>query len=140
MVVVRVRLDLPHFIDSKADVGDIALVLRLTADIEFTDLRHHRRIGRQVMLDADHQIAASSKQVCQKRVLGEFNGIAVIDDRHGQFDQAGIGLQFLVAPNGYIDSDQTVIARRICEGEHLVPDRPLARREIAGRNKYAKRK
>ena len=42
--------------------------------------------------------------------------------------------------NGYIDSDQTVIARRICEGEHLVPDRPFARREIGGGNKYAKRK
>ena len=46
--------------------------------------RHHGRIGRQIMLDADRQIAARGENVRQKRVFGEFDGVAMVEDRHGQ--------------------------------------------------------
>ena len=113
MVVVRVRLDLLHLVDGKLDVGDAALILRQTADIEFADLRHHRRIGRQIMLDADRQIAARGEHVREEGIFGEFDGVAVVEDRHRQLDHAGIRLHFLVAPHGDIDRDRTVVARRI---------------------------
>ena len=102
------------------DVGDAALNLRQAADIEFTGLGHHRRIGRQIMLRADSQIAARGKGVGEERVLGVLDGVAVIDDRNRQRDHAGIGLHFLVAPNGNLDGNQTVVARRIMERDGLM--------------------
>jgi len=45
--------------------------------------RHHGRIGRQIMLDADRQIAARGENVRQKRVFGEFDGVAMVEDRTG---------------------------------------------------------
>ena len=94
------------------DVGDAALHLRQTADIEFAGLGHHRRIGRQVMLRAERQVAARGKHVGEERILGVLDRVAVIEDRHRQRDHAGIGLHFLVAPDGDIDCDRTVAARR----------------------------
>ena len=131
LVVVGVGLDLLHFVDGKMDVGDAALNLRQAADIELADLGHHRRIGRQIMLRADRQIAARGEGVGEERILGVLDGVAVIEDRNRQLDHAGIGLHFLVAPNGDIDRDQTIVARRIMEGDRLVTDRPFARGEVA---------
>ena len=54
----------------------------------------------------------------------------------GQFDQAGIGLHFLVAANGDIDGDQTIVARGIVECDRLMPDRPLGRGEIPDGNQH----
>ncbi len=138
-IIVRVRLDLFHFIDRKADVGNAALVLRQAPDIEFADFRHHRRIGRQIMLDADRQIAAGGKNVRQERVLGEFHGIAVVEDRHRQRNHAGVRLHFLVAPYGDIDGDRTVAAHWIVERKRLVADRPFARGEIRDGHQRGKR-
>ncbi|OIQ70768.1 hypothetical protein GALL_476160 [mine drainage metagenome] len=86
------------------------------------------------MLDAGHQIAAGGEQVCQKGVLGKFDGVAVIDDRYRQLDHAGIRLQFLVTAYGDINLDRTIAALRIPEHQCFVPDRPLARREISDRD------
>ena len=85
-------------------------------------------------------IAAGGEHVRQKRVLGEFDGVAMVEDRHRQRDHAGIGLHFLVAPHGDIDRDRTVAARRVIERQRLVTDRPFAHGEVPDRNQRAKRK
>ena len=54
----------------------------------------------------------------------------MIEDRNRKFDQAGIGLHFLVAPNGDMNGDKTIVAIGIVERDGLVTDRPLARGEI----------
>ena len=113
------------------DVGDAALNLRQAADIEFAGLGHHRRIGRQIMLRADRKIAARGKDVGEERILGVLDGVAVVEDRHRQFDQAGVGLHFLVPANRDPDGNQTVVTRGVVEDERLVPDRPFAHGEIA---------
>ena len=66
LVVVGIGLDLLHLVDGEMDVGDAALNLRQAADIEFAGLGHHRRIGRQIMLRADRQIAARRKVLARK--------------------------------------------------------------------------
>ena len=58
LLIVGVGLDLLHFVDGEMNVGHAALNLRQTADIGLADLGHHRRIGRQVVLRADREIAA----------------------------------------------------------------------------------
>ena len=83
------------------------------------------------MLRADREIAARSEDVGEEGILGVLDGIAVIEDRNRKFDQARIGLHFLVAANGDIDSDQAIVARGIVECDRLMPDRPLARGEIS---------
>ena len=62
IVVIGVRLDVLHLLDGKLDVGNAAQILRLTPDIELADFRDHRRIGRQIMLDADCHIAPGGKR------------------------------------------------------------------------------
>ncbi len=133
-------LDLLHFIEGKADVGYAALNLRQSAHIELADLRHHGWIGRQVMLDAHHDVAAGSKHVCQERVFGEFDGVAVVEDRDRQHDHAGIGLHFLVAPHCDVDRDRPVVARRVVERQRLVVNRPFAGGEITNNHQRRKRK
>src|SRR3984893_13697145 len=64
--IVGIGLNLLHFADRKMDIGDATLNLRQTADIELTDLGHHRGIGRQIMLRAEREIAARSKDVGQE--------------------------------------------------------------------------
>src|SRR6476620_4535157 len=130
MVIIRVRLDSLHFLDRKLYVCNAAQVLRLTADIELADFRHHRWIGRQIVLDANRYIATEGKSVRQKRVFGELYGVAMVEDRHRQLDHAGIGLHFLVAPYGDVHGDRTVVARWIVERQRLVTDRPIARGEV----------
>ena len=98
--VVGVRLDLLHLAEGEMDVVDAALNLRQAADIEFAGLGHHRRIGRQIVLRADRQIAARGEDVGEERILGVLDGVAVIEHRHRQRDHAGIGLHFLVPPHG----------------------------------------
>jgi len=139
MVIIRIRLDRFHFLDGKADVGNAAQVLRLTADIKLADFRHHRWIGRQIMLDTDSDVAAHGEHVGQKRVLGEFDGIAVVEDRDRQRDHTGIRLHFFVAPHGYIHRDRTVVAGRVVERQGLMADRPFARGEVPNRNQRANR-
>src|SRR5258705_4930640 len=139
MVIIRVRLDSLHFLDRKLYVCNAAQVLRLTADIELADFRHHRWIGRQIVLDANRYIATEGKSVRQKRVFGELYGVAMVEDRHRQLDHAGIGLHFLVAPYGDVHGDRTVVARWIVERQRLVTDRPIARGEVPDRKQRAKR-
>src|SRR6266576_1954747 len=139
MVIIRVRLDSLHFLDRKLYVCNAAQVLRLTADIELADFRHHRWIGRQIVLDANRYIATEGKSVRQKRVFGELYGVAMVEDRHRQLDHAGIGLHFLVAPYGDVHGDRTVVARWIVERQCLVTDRPIARGEVPNRKQRAKR-
>src|SRR5258707_3256847 len=122
LVVIRVRLDLLHFLDSEFDVGNTAQVLRLTADIEFADFRHHRWIGRQIVLYADRHEAARGKHVRQEAVLGEFDRVAVIEHRHRQLDQACISLNFFVPSDDDFYGDRTVVAARIIESNCLIPD------------------
>jgi len=140
MVIVRVRLNILHLFDSEADVGDAALILRPTANIDLADLRHHWRIGRQIMLNADSDVATRGKNVRQKRILGEFDGIAVAEDRDRQTDHAGVRLHFLVAPYRNIDLYLTVIARRIVKRDRLVSDGPFAGGKITRSNQHAQRK
>ena len=130
LLIVGVGLDLLHFMDGEMDVGYAALNLRQTTDIEFADLGHHRRIGRQVVLRADREIAAPGEDVCKERIFAALDGVAVVEDRNRQFDQAGVGLHFLVATDGDIDGDKTIVAIGIVECDRLMPDRPLARGEI----------
>ena len=135
VIVIGVGLDFSQLLDRKADIGDAAVILRQSSDIEFADLRYQRRIGGKIMLDGGHHIAAGSKGVCEKRVFGKLDGVAVIENRHRQFDQAGIGLQFLVASHRDVNFDRTIVARRIVEHQRFVPDRPFADGEVADRNK-----
>src|SRR5438046_9662319 len=95
MAIIRVRLDSLHFLDRKLYVYNAAQVLRLTADIELADFRHHRWIGRQIVLDANRYIATEGKSVRQKRVFGELYGVAMVEDSHRQLYYAGIRLPFL---------------------------------------------
>ena len=140
LVIVGVGLDLLHLLDGEMNVGDAALDLRQAADIELADLGHHRRIGRQVMLRGEHQIAARREDGREERILGVLDRVAVVDHRHRQLDHAGIGLHLLVPANGDVDRNQTAIARRIVEGDRLMPDRPLVRGEIAHHEQRAQRK
>ena len=110
MIVVGIRLELAHLLDGESDVGNAALDLRQSADIELARLGHHRRVGRQVMLNADSHVAARSKHVGQERVLGELDGVAVVEDSDRQLDHAGFGLHLPVATHGDIDLDQPVAA------------------------------
>ncbi|MGY4333742.1 hypothetical protein ACVWWG_008159 [Bradyrhizobium sp. LB7.2] len=82
------------------------------------------------MLRADDEVAARSEDVGEEAVLRVLDGVAVVDhgDRHR--DHAGIGLHFLVATDRDIDRHGAVVARGVVEGDGLVFDRPLARREI----------
>ena len=130
MVVVRVGLDIPHLRDGEFDVGDAALDLRQAADKDLADLGHHRRVGRQIVLNADHDIAARGHQVCEEGIFGVLDGVAVIEDRNRQLQHAGIGLHLPVAANGDIDRDRTVVALGIIERDRLMTDCPLAGREI----------
>src|SRR6202011_102950 len=90
------------------------------------------------MLDADCNIAAGGKDVRQERVLGEFDGVAVVENRHRQLDHAGIRLHLFVAPYRDVYRHGAVIARRIVERQRLVADRPFARGEIRNRQQRAK--
>jgi hypothetical protein len=74
-----------------------------------------------------------------KRVLGEFDGVAVVEDRRRQRDHAGIRLHFLVAPHGDVDRDRTVVARRVVERQRFVADRPFACGEIRDSHQCRKR-
>jgi hypothetical protein len=130
LLIVGVGLNLLHFVDGEMDVGHAALNLRQTADIGLADLGHHRRIGRQVMLRADGEISAPSEDGRQERVLGVLDGVAVIEDRNRQFDQASVGLRFLIAANGDMNGNKTIVAVGIVECNRLVPDRPLVRGDI----------
>ena len=62
------------------------------------------------MLDADRHVAARGENVRQEGILGEPDGVAVVEDRHRQRDHAGIRLHLLVAPHGDVDRDRTVVA------------------------------
>src|SRR5258708_40138972 len=115
MLIMRVRLDSLHLVAGKLYVCNASLVLRVPDDIELDDFRHHRWIGRQIVLDANRYIATEGKSVRQKRVFGELYGVAMVEDRHRQLDHAGIGLHFLVAPYGDGHGDRTVVARWIVE-------------------------
>src|SRR5436190_13690515 len=99
VVIVGVRLDFLHFLDGKLYIGNATYVLRLTADIEFADFRHHWRIGRQIMLYADREIPPHREYVGDEGVLSKFYGVAVVDNRDRQLDHASVGLHFLVAPD-----------------------------------------
>jgi len=81
-------MDLPHFLDCKSDIGNAALNLRETSDIDLADLGHHGRIAWQIVLDADDFITARGHEVCQERILGVLDGVAEIDDRDRQPDHA----------------------------------------------------
>src|SRR6202044_1108138 len=105
----RIGYDLFHFVDRKADIGDAAMILRQTTYIQLADLGHQWRVRWEIMLDAGDQVAARGENVRQKRVLGEFDGVAMVEDRDGQRDHTGTRLHFLVAPHGDIDSDRTVV-------------------------------
>src|SRR5258708_19955332 len=105
MVIIRVRLDGLHFLDRKLYVCNAAQVLRLTADIELADFRHHRWIGRQIVLDANRYIATEGKSVRQKRVFGELYGVAMVEDRPRQLDHSAIGPHFLPPPYPNVPSD-----------------------------------
>ncbi len=89
LVVVGIGHALLHFADSKHDVGDAALVHRQPAHVEFADLGHQRRIGLEIVLNAQHQIAAQREHVGEERVFGILDGVAVIDDRDRQRLHAG---------------------------------------------------
>src|SRR5437588_5625763 len=91
------------------------------------------------MLDAEYFIAAGGEDVCQEGIFGELDGVAVIEDRNRQLDHAGVRLQFLVAPDGDIELDRTIVARSVIEGDRLVADRPFARGEIGHREQRANR-
>ncbi|OJH16954.1 hypothetical protein BLX88_20960, partial [Bacillus obstructivus] len=86
LAVVRVRLTLLHLLDREFDVGDAALILRQAPDIELADLGHHRPVRRQVVLNADGQIAARGEHVREEGIFGEFDGIAMIEDRNRKLD------------------------------------------------------
>jgi hypothetical protein len=60
-VVVGVGLDLPHFLHCKSDIGNAALNLRETSDLELADLGHHGRIAWQIVLDARQHMGDSSR-------------------------------------------------------------------------------
>src|SRR2546430_301185 len=92
------------------------------------------------MLDADCQVPAPGEHIGEKRVLGESDGVAVVEDRHRQLDHAGIGLHFLIAAYGDVHGDGAVIARRIKERQRLVADRPFARGEICDGYQRGERK
>ena len=139
VIIIGVGLNVFHFARGKADVGNATLNLRQPANIEFADFRHHRCIGRQVMLDADRHKPAHGKDVRQKSVLGEFDGVAVVEDRHRQLDHAGVRLHFLVPPHRDVHGNRTVVAARVVEGQCLVADRPFAPGEIGDRQQRAKR-
>ena len=68
-VVLCAWPDLFHFLDGKLYVRNAAQVLRLPSDIKLIVFRHHGRISRQIMLDADRQIAVHGEIVRQKGVL-----------------------------------------------------------------------
>ena len=87
--------------------------------------------------DRSHQVAANSEGVRKKRVFGKLDGVAVIENRHRQFDHARIGLQFLVASHGDVNFHRAIVARRIVEHQRLMPDRPFAHREITDRKQRA---
>ena len=58
----------------------------------------------------------------------------------GSLIMPAFGLHFLVAPDGDVHRDRTVIARRIVERQRLVTDRPFGDGEIRNRGQHAKRK
>ena len=138
VVIIRVRLDPMHFLDGKSDVGNAAQVLRLAPDVEFADFCHHRRVGGQIMLDADHHIAAGSEYVRQERIFGELDCIAVVEDRQRQDDHAGIRLHFPVPPDGNVNFDWTIASAGVVERERLVTNRPLAHGEVPDRRQHEK--
>jgi hypothetical protein len=125
MAVIRVRLDLLQLVDCEHDIGNAPIILQPAADIFLADLRHHRIVGFEVVLNAHDHVAAGGKNVGEKGVLGELDGIAMIEDRQRQFDHVGHRLQFPVAANGDIDGDRTVASQRVVECERLVMDRHL---------------
>jgi hypothetical protein len=140
MAVIRVWLDLFQLVDREQDIGNAAIILQPAADIFFPHLRHHRIVGLEVVLDAHDHVAAGGKNVGEKGVLGEFDGIAMIEDRHGQFDHVGHRLHLPVAANGDIDGDRAVASQRVKECQRLVMDRPFARGEIGDCYQRANRK
>src|SRR5437764_5350498 len=84
VVIIGDRLDRHHLLDGKADVGNAAQVLRLTTDVEFAGFRDHWWIGRQIMLDANTQVAAESEHVGNEGVFSKLDGIAVVEDSDRQ--------------------------------------------------------
>src|SRR6516165_12478933 len=71
------------------------------------------------------------EHVSQKRVFGEFDGIAVVENRHRELNHAGVSLHLFVAPHRDIHRDWTVVAARVVECQGLVTDRPFDRGKIA---------
>ena len=138
-IIVGVRHDLLQVFNRELNVGYTALVNRKAADIELADLGHQRRIAGKVMLDADRQIATSGEEVREERVLGEFDGVAVIEDRDRQLDHASERLHFLVPAHRNINGDWP-IARLIEESHRLMPNEPLAATEIGCRDDGTERK
>ena len=61
--VIRIGLDFLHLLDRKADSGEPALNLREPSNVEFADIGNHWRTRRQIVLDADHFVAACGKDV-----------------------------------------------------------------------------
>ena len=68
------------------------------------------------------------------------DGVAVIDDRNRQLDQARIGLQQLVAAYGDLNLYEAVVAVGIVERDRLMFDRPLAHSEVGDDQKRGQRK
>src|ERR1700733_3335410 len=84
IVVIGVRLDVSHLLNGKLNIGNAAQILRLPPHIELADFRDHRRVGRQIVLNADRYITPRGKNVRQKRIVSEFDGVAMAEDRHWQ--------------------------------------------------------
>ena len=94
----------------RPDIGNAALNLCEASDIELADLGYHGRIAWQIVLDADDFITVRGHEVCQERILGVLDGVAVIDDRDRQPDHASVGLHLLIATHGDVDRDETIVA------------------------------
>ena len=140
MIIVGVGLDLVHLRDGKSDIGNAALDLRQASNIGLAGLGDHRRIGRQVVLDAQNHVAVRREHVVDEGIFGALDGIAVAEDHDRQLDHAGVGLHLLVPPNSNVHRDRPVIAIRIVESETLVANSPFADAEITDGDQRTDRK
>ncbi|QQO17018.1 hypothetical protein JJB99_13175 [Bradyrhizobium diazoefficiens] len=106
VVVVDVLLPLFQLGQREKNVGLAADVDLAPADIFLADMGYERRIARQVLLDAGHEIAARGKHVGKEGILGGLDGVAVADDGKRELPEAEIGLGLVIAPHGELDRDR----------------------------------
>ena len=106
VVIVRIGLPLLQLAQHEQNIGFAFLVDAGAAHIRLARYRHQRRIGRIVLLDAGHKIAARGKHVGKERVLGVLDRVAVRDDRDRKLPEAFIGLELIVATHREVDCNR----------------------------------